>query len=118
MTDMVEKVARAIDPGAWYIRDEYLERADEWAGKGLASTSALRALRGLVSGYRTGAQKMVSDSLAKARDAIEAMREPTPAMEAAGDENFNLGYETCAAMTWHSMIDAALAPLTRAGGEE
>lgn len=93
MSEMVERVARAIDPSIWANWDYWTiskayndaEKAEEFA--------ASPSLRG---------------SLEKARIAIEAMREPTDEMRKAfkfhgmldGDFDEALG----------AMIDAALAP--------
>ena len=82
MSEMVERVARAIAAG----HDAYLP-----------------------------VEKIAPGYLADARAAIEAMREPTKAMESAGDELDDWGCPSdpgsgnaCALAHWHAMIDEAL----------
>lgn len=84
--NMVERVARAIDPDEWALIDN--------------KTAVTYDARGL--------------SLQRARAAIAAMREPTEAMADAparagvyaGDYTMHAGEATEA---WQAMIDAALA---------
>lgn len=90
MSEMVERVARAIDPGAWAFIDGCGPRA--WSAE---------------YGYPDDARVA---SLNRARAAIEAMREPTFLMciEPGDGENH------CRRI-WQSMIQAALTPSEREG---
>lgn len=79
---MVERVARAIDPSCWEIPEE--------------DYPAERARR----------EAKQFSSLAAAKRAIEAMREPTEVMVKAGASIYCSEYE--APEIWKDMIDAAL----------
>ena len=93
--EMVERVARAIH--------------EEFAKNKCAWVSRLED-RGLTDVTIDG----VFDLKDVARAAIEAMREPTEAMAAAGQTMLDI--EGDAAIIWRAMIDAALA--TRTQGED
>jgi hypothetical protein len=94
MSEMVERVARAIDPTAWRWLDSIVGR--EPAHPAEAPTRATQ--------------------VRQARAAIEAMREPTEAMLRASpvvgtgpDERGNWAVNTKPAQAvWPAMIDAAL----------
>lgn len=91
MSEIVEKVARVLEPQAW-------------AALGAGDTLAYKNRR--------------TSSLRKARAAIEAMREPSAPMVQAGatSEDAVVGSsENCAAATYRAMIQAALTPSEREG---
>ena len=102
MSEMVERVARAMEPNAFAIHDRGYTRQDYWAD----SYPAERAF--------INAEKTVSRARKKARAAIEAMREPTVTMLLDGGTTLISGgsYEPTAAdgaaAVYASMIDAAL----------
>jgi hypothetical protein len=88
MSEMVERVARILEPQAW-------------AALGLCDTIAYQNRR--------------TSSLRKARAAIQAMRKPTPDMYVAAyaanggkwtDDEFEPPPNVC----WPAMTDAALTP--------
>lgn len=68
MNEMIERVARAIDPLIWKLADKQPEYRDRDANK-------------------------IRESLQSARAAIKAMREPTEAMVAVGCEELPWGDE-------------------------
>jgi hypothetical protein len=94
MFEMIERVARAIDPGFWRVI------------AGQPSCDAIACA--------------VEASLARARAAIEAMREPTKEMLAlVNDEErsfyqelHDLADETTVADIWRTLIDTALKETT------
>lgn len=77
--NMIERVARALDPDLWRVMD---------GGSHLPSSKCL--------------------SLLHARTAIEAMREPTAEMKAAVREAGGVQALAYANAAWPTMIDAAL----------
>lgn len=83
MSEMVELVARIIDPELWLSYDR--ARREGWDAETRAMT-----------------ERNVQPSLAKARAFFEAIREPTEAMiDAADADDWPLA-------NWRVMIDAAL----------
>ncbi|HEV7286512.1 MAG TPA: hypothetical protein VGN75_16780 [Kaistia sp.] len=97
MSEMVEKVARAICVGRGLNPDE-CTFGTAWANDA-------------GSGYKCSQrrwEKYKSDALA----AIAAMREPTAEMKAAEGAHWDYSCHTCGGLAegWDIMIDAALAP--------
>lgn len=92
MTDMVEKVARAM----WDKRRDRLE-GTKWGG---------------LPAWEVETDELRDEVRAEARAAIEAMRDPTPEMLAVGIG----GAEGVKRRLWHLMIDAAVSN-TRESGE-
>ena len=86
--EMVERVARAIDPFAW-----------EWIDFTQANNPTHMAL-----------QRTIEHQLQQARAAIVAMREPTDAMVEAGNYDAFPDGHGCGpiASAWREMIDEAL----------
>lgn len=81
MSEMIERVAKAISLGEWSDSEHWQCRSDreEW--------------------------------MERARSAIEAMRQPTEAMDRAGlRENTLQGAAIWATPAWQAMIDMALVP--------
>ena len=94
--NMLERVARAIDPRIWAIQDGLRKNSpDVYA---MRSTTEER-----------------NRSLAKARAALTALREPTEAMRKAGEMEIIVfsphyqSHEDGAVGVFEEMIDAALA---------
>lgn len=105
MSEMIERVARAINPDIWRKFDERAKRKG-WTAAEKAQEQAERA-----SG--TG---LLAFSLRHARAAIEAMREPTEAMLGAHEavcvfrsQDEREDYRDNLREAWATMIDAALA---------
>ncbi len=75
--DVVDQVARIIDPFNWGERDQYLVRADEWFAKGRIEPGDA-----LTDGYREKAVHIVQPSLDKARAILAALCPDTTAAQA------------------------------------
>ena len=93
MSEMVERVGRAIDPRGWETQDGLRQYSpDYWASE--TQTECRKEL------------------IARARRAIAAMREPTEAMTRAGWEHTG---DPCwlhnVADAWRAMIDAAVGEI-------
>ena len=102
MSEMIERVARAIRPEAF----EPITEGARTAGM----TEFLEKCR----------ERGVEQALKRARAAIEAMREPTEAMVASGESaaSFGIGKpkdDDAIPRVWRWMIDAALS--NSKGGE-
>jgi hypothetical protein len=105
IADPREPTSEAVERVRNAVRDEYGSRLCYWPLGGGARCCTLEV-----------APECRCDAVARA--AIEALREPTVAMTAAGIESDDkrTGGETCKHI-WRVMIDAALADNPRTGGK-
>lgn len=87
---MIEKVARAINPRAFEILDANFNPKSRFEAD-----------------FHLHAERTAKAARAKARAAIEAMREPTDAMSAEGRRQHSMELSS-SYQTWQNMIDAAL----------
>jgi hypothetical protein len=95
MSEMIERIARALNPKAWLAVDEARKEA---LSKGW---DPILATRHLCAG--------VDQSILMARTALEAMREPTPSMLSVAERGPKTVVQGCHAdIAWTSMVDEAL----------
>ena len=111
MSEMVERVARILDPEAWSNPSANMQA--------YVPSSQQLMNQSLLSGF-PGAhldqferQRRQDASITQARRAIAALREPTAGMARAANDAFPdaPGEITCSALgsdLWRAMIDAAL----------
>jgi hypothetical protein len=98
MSEMVERVARMINPDAWLP-----ERENVITGITIVDGQNPTVIFG-----REDKSKQRSNSLATARVAIASMREPTEAMESAGWEGIYAQVDKGCKKIYQDMIDEAL----------
>lgn len=102
MTSMVERVADAMEDADVGYSIQLVRLVDGVSTYHLTDSDRGPALH---FGSHSSASEYIQkkNRLLRARAAIEAMREPTEAMAAAGSDEVTNGKQT-----WHAMIDAAL----------